>query len=316
MQSWGSGQSRNLMDRIKQYQESGKRLNAHLERMLDSEKGFPDPPTWGYAFTALSAAVQDDENSSGSRLFHTAIKHLEQQEKNSREYSWEFVVFAMQALRCLHGVKHPCVEQLTRYRKKGTRMFNWYLLRVVNKYFDKRLAWYDRVTFRLAINLYTTPEGMILDEFKTRSLQYHAFSLFVLIHIYHESKAEWLKNIIIKAGQLSEHLMMADGTALYLGRGQEQIFGYGALVYSLEYINRCLRALDQTKLEALAKRVLSFQRRDGSFPLVLRRIEPELAGINFSADRPHGWYGYNTLYDYQPFLAYCLLRTGQLSDGE
>ncbi|XKE47223.1 hypothetical protein LG302_08885 [Halomonas organivorans] len=302
------------MNRLKKYQESGKRLNAHLEQMLDHETGFPDPPTWGYAFTALSAAIDDGKNND-TPLFNMAIERLEQQEKHSKEYSWEFVVFAMQLLHRFHQVNHPSVKKFARYRKKGTRMFNWFLLRVANKSMDNRLTWHDRLSFRLALKIHMTGDGLILDELKTRSLQYHAFSLFVLIHIYQKVKSGWLKNAIIKAGSLSERLVMPDGTALYLGRGQEQIFGYGALIYSLEYINSHLITLDNDKLSALSERVLSFQRSDGSFPLVLRYVDPELPGIAFSRDRPPGWYGYNTLYDYQPFLAYCLLKTGWLSDG-
>jgi hypothetical protein len=126
--------------------------------------------------------------------------------------------------------------------------------------------------------------------------------------------ANFLREWLSRGALFSIQQMLMDGSMLWLGRGQEQIFGYGALIYALEYVNRKIQPLPEKNLQQLQEHVLSFQRPDGSFPLVLRRREPEMAKSNFTL-HPPGWYGYNTIYDYQPFLAYTLWRTAQLGRG-
>ncbi len=300
-----------MKDRIESYTESGEKLLVHLDAKLNAESGFPDEPSWGYAFIML-AVLQYNPNFPENRLAQRALRFLSNQNSSTINFPWEFIVYAVQNSCSLISNKKIDLP-FNKYNKKGTRMLNWYLLRQLNKSYFRRLNIVEIFQLRMAKLFYTTKEGLILDEQRTRSLQYHAFCLFVLAELMdrypeHEFIQEWFCNGI----KYSLSTILDDGTALYIGRGQEQIFGYGALIYSLEKYNKNIQKIDPYILNALQKRVLGFRRDDGSFPLVLRKRQPEQGEVSFKKDKPLGWYGYNTLYDYQPFLAYCLLKTGRL----
>lgn len=295
--------------RKKQYEKSGLELVKHLDLMLDQEIGYPDKPSWGYAFTLLSALISN--NGSNSTLAEKSLYWLKQQDMTHPNYSWEFVIFAL--YQAMHESKESIILPVDGYREKGTRMFNWFLLRNVNKKLCGVFGIVDAMKLRLSSYLYQDKEGLILDEFKTRSLQYHAFCLFMLAELLDiMPDKKWIKRWFLRGIEFSIDQILPDGTALYLGRGQEQIFGYGSLLYVLEYCHHKVKPLDEDILSRVAQKVLSFQRPDGSYPLVLCHREPEPAFISFKLDKPAGWYGYNTLYDYQPFLAYCLLKAARL----
>ena len=296
--------------RLEQYRDAARRLHDHLEGRLEPRQGYPDSPSWGYAFSALlSSAIHPGRITDFTRR---ALALLERQETD-RDFPWEFVVYAVQQTKRLLPTDTALPWDLR--RSKGTRMFNWFLLRQLNRgWFGCHPLW-TRTKLQIAKSLYTTDEGMILDEFRTRSLQYHAFSLFLLCELAEQHPdAGFLRDWLEAGARFSSRHILADGSALWIGRGQEQIFGYGALIYALGYVHNRISPLGEPKvLERLQARLLPFQRSDGSFPLVLRRREPEPPDTCCS-DNPPGWYGYNCLYDYQPFLGYLLWRTWQLGE--
>ncbi len=300
-----------MKHRIESYNDSGRKLLAHLDTQLNAESGFPDEPSWGYAFTML-AALQENSNYLDNKLAQRAAGFLGNQNSATVNFPWEFIVHAVQHSAALVNSKKIDLP-FNQYRKKGTRMLNWYLLRQLNKSYFRPLNIAEIFLLKMARLFYTTKEGLVLDEQRTRSLQYHAFCLFILAELMDRyPEHEFIKAWFCHAIKFSLSTILDDGTALYIGRGQEQIFGYGALIYSLEKYNKNHQEIDPSILDALQKRVLGFQRDDGSFPLVLCKRQPEQEEVSFRKDKPSGWYGYNTLYDYQPFLAYCLLKTGRL----
>lgn len=294
--------------RLVAYRTAALKLRDYLDAQLQPESGYPDRPSWGYAFTALLAVSSAD--GVVTPMAEKALRCLASQNGDDANYSWEFVVYAVQRMkRLLPSATLP--KDID--RAKGTRMLNWFLLRQLNRgWFGKNALW-TLAKVRLAMSLYTSEEGLIMDELRTRSFQYHAFCLFVICELLEQHpSANFLRRWLAVGADFSVRQMLADGSMLWLGRGQEQIFGYGALVYSLEYVNRYVFPLPIESLNLLQQHVLSFQRQDGSFPLVLRRREPESRIASFR-QAPPGWYGYNTLYDYQPFLGYTLLRTSMLN---
>jgi len=291
------------------YRLSGERLLKHLDAVLHPDTGYPDKPSWGYAFSYLAALLTKDGESSP--LAKKALHHLALQDSTDLNYSWEFVVYALQTARYRSPNLIPA--HMDGYREKGTRMFNWFLLRRLNKKLCNTYNTIDHLKLWLASKIYQESSGLILDEFKTRSLQYHAFCLFAIAELLETDPGNtWLKRWFTEGIRFSLSQTLEDGTALYIGRGQEQIFGYGALIYSIEYCHSKVKTLNEDCINQISARLLSFQREDGSYPLVLRHRDPEPKTANFADDKPAGWYGYNTLYDYQPFLAYCLLKASNL----
>lgn len=295
--------------RKEKYRSSGLALTNHLDKMLCPERGYPDDPSWGYAFSLLVSLVSN--GGCISPQAEKALHFLKQQDMQHPNYSWEFVIFALQQSK--RESKESIALPIEGYREKGTRMFNWFLLRNVNKKLCNTFGAGDAIKLRAASWLYQDKSGLILDELKTRSLQYHAFCLFILCELLDlMPETNWLRQWFIRGISYSINHILPDGTALYLGRGQEQIFGYGALLYALEYCHHKVQPLDHNLLTRVSNKVLNFQRADGSYPLVLCHRAPELPLVDFKSDQPSGWYGYNTLYDYQPFLAYCLLKAARL----
>ena len=63
-------------------------------------------------------------------------------------------------------------------------------------------------------------------------------------------------------------LILSSGDALFIGRGQQHILGYGALIYVLEWfgLNHPNEKTD-VSLARVKKYVFGFRRADGSFPL-------------------------------------------------
>lgn len=296
--------------RLARYEAMALRLSDHLEQKLDIE-GYPDQPSWGYAFTALLAF--SISRGQPSEFGQRALRCLADQDSTHPNFSWEFVVYAVQKTKQLLPPNStlPCDVN----RSKGTRMLNWFFLRQVNRGWFKGNKWGSLLKLRLAKHIYTDQSGLIMDELATRSLQYHAFCLYLLCDLVDRyPEIAFLKQWLIEGAEYSAENILPDGTALWIGRGQEQIFGYGSLVYALEYVHHCLKPLkNPAVLDQLQKKLISFQNQNGSFPLVLCRREPEPPEVTF-ANAPPGWYGYNTLYDYQPFLGYTLLRVSRLRE--
>lgn len=281
---------------------SAYKLAEYLNKQINENNSYMDLPTWGYSFSALfnySLNIFKNEQE-------IALKLLHKQDLANKEFSWEFVIFAALIMSQCNETKAIIPKEFLNYREKGTRMFNWFLLRCHNKILLRKDKFNTLIKLKIALQLYQTKEGLILDEFKTRSLHYHAFCLFILAHIIKIHDTPWLRISFERGIKYSLQHILKDGTSLYIGRGQEQIFGYGALLYSLEFYNSNFTPLKVSILDSVTDKITRFQRLNGSFPLVLRNIFPEKENINFKDNQPYGWYGYNTLYDYLPFLGYCM----------
>jgi len=68
----------------------------------------------------------------------------------------------------------------------------------------------------------------------SRSIQYHVFTLALLHRIYLIDPNRKLKSMILKGVEYFIRFIDPEGCFNYVGRGQEQIFGYAAAIYILE----------------------------------------------------------------------------------
>ena len=284
------------------YARTAGALVDYLRASQDREGRFPERPSYGYAFTAWYGQLVPGTNEELSRRALAAHAGVD---REWNVYPWEFITFALGSLERLRPGFVPR-ELLEGHRVRGTRMTNWRLLRLVNRamlHGPSARVWVAAQTIR---RLFTTREGLIQDQLATRSLQYHAFSLFLVARLHALCGWPFLLDWLRHGVAYSRRHILADGTAMYLGRGQEQVFGYGSLLVAMEYLDRvCPKCHTGEAAARVYRRLASFQRPDGSFPLVLRRRQPEKPQARF-AEHPAGWYGYNTLYDYLPFLGVCL----------
>ena len=275
----------------------------YLNSQLDIDKGYPYKTTWGYAFTYLVALILEN-----NELSRKSLKHLLKQDTNDKNYPWEFIVFALKESQYFkfHKINHPATE----LKSKGTSVLNWRLLNFYNKILFKKNNFINQNFIRILVKIHQKPYGLLMDEFNTRSLQYHNFSLLLLLKIYEkDQQVKWLKKKIQLAMQFSLDNIFSDGTSQFIGRGQEQIFGYGSLIASIKLFEKLLGDNFDNQLNLLVDKIISHQKSNGFIPLVLRS-ENILENIsNYSSDKElGGWYSYNSTFDYLPFLGYCLLQ--------
>lgn len=145
------------------------------------------------------------------------------------------------------------------------------------------------------------------------SLQYHCFSLLLLQEIWQLTGWAFVQTAVQRGHQAIGRFILGNGDSLYLGRGQQQIFGYGSLLYFLAARANAGSQEAVAQIDQVWQFVRQFQQADGRFPLVLRAGEDGYPKVVDTADpRWLGWYGYNNLFDYLPFLGVQLARAAQL----
>lgn len=261
---------------------------------------------YGISFTTLLLAMRDEldtENKNKLEMLFGALDF------SDPEFHWEFNNFALLLYQSLGGSGYQSFLEEIQF--KGTPCTNWSLLRACAKILaseDDSLLEVERVKEKLRHR--QLDNGLIEDDPKVRSFQYHCFSAALCELIYERTGDEFFYDAFVRALSFIRHFILPNGETLYVGRGQQQSFGYGTLVYILA---KGYYYFDDPTLLGDLDRVLSylerFQRDDGSFPLVLNGIEDSIPSGGVMDDPKFvGWYPYNNYYDYLPFMAvFCQL---------
>ena len=238
----------------------------------------------------------------------------------SKNFHHEFNNYAL--IHLVTTFKHsqytPLISSLS-YSKNTTT--NWTLLRLLCKYKMNPQKGIIESVFDI-LQERQTPEGCIQDTPWDTSLQYHCFSNALLGELYELTKNERFLKYFLSWVNFIQNFILPNWQSLYIGRGQEQIFWYGSLIYILSLAFSLTQ--DESYLSSLSKvkeYVSSFIRVDGSIPLVLRKEETSIpTSINLN-NKFLWWYNYNNYYDYFPFLLYyiqksnLLLQEIKMSDG-
>lgn len=210
--------------------------------------------------------------------------------KNNKEYPWEFIHWSI--LEC--GLTYHDIEGMI-YTFKGTRVLNWRLLAIFSKLFygNKIEKFIQIIWLRILLFTHVKANGLIQDRILTSSSQYHIFSCFLLCRIREHYGYQFLDPVIEKAFEYIVSNKIGENFYLWQGRGQQQIFGYAALLYVADYVGgadgeKCLTDILNViceKYEVLSK-----------LPLVIANDQEIL-----EADQV-GWYGYNNYIDYKSIL--------------
>lgn len=139
-------------------------------------------------------------------------------------------------------------------------------------------------------------DGCYDDEFnQSRPIQYHVFTLALLHRLYLLNNCPKIKKKFLEGVDYFLKFIDPDGDYNYLGRGQEQIFGYGAGLYVLEaakLLDAKNASIYQYNRDLMWGYLLSFQKND-IFPLVLN---------SRSDAEKFGWYDYHHSTVYVAFL--------------
>lgn len=140
------------------------------------------------------------------------------------------------------------------------------------------------------------------------SLQYHCFSLLLLWEIWQLTGWRFVQTAVQRGHQAISRFILDNGDTLYIGRGQQQIFGYGSLLNLLANLAASGNKTAADQLATVWSFVGRFQQQDGRFPLVLAGGDN---GYATKTEPRAGWYSYNNLFDYLPFLGVQLAQAAQ-----
>ncbi|MFZ5516461.1 MAG: hypothetical protein ACOY90_07465 [Candidatus Zhuqueibacterota bacterium] len=130
---------------------------------------------------------------------------------------------------------------------------------------------------------------------QSRPIQYHVFTLALLHRMYMVQPSPKIRRRFLEGVEFFIKFIDPDGCYNYMGRGQEQIFGYGAGLYVLEaakMLDEKNAAIYQYNRDLMWNYLLSYQ-NDGRFPLVLNHRKEE---------EKFGWYDYHHATVYTAFL--------------
>lgn len=233
-------------------------------------------------------------------------------------YHWDFQNYAfLETYRLLRDVLTPTEKArweqgLTHWRENDNNsLTNWIAMRAYSARLRYQLfhSSADRLKcwWRLKRMQRARQADGCFDDFRnsSRPIQYHVFTLALLHRIWLLHRSATIRRQFLAGVNYFIPFIDPDGSFNYLGRGQEQIFGYGVAIYVLEAAKNLDAAnapMYQRLLERLWRYLLQFQRA-GVFPLVL----------NSHDDRERcGWYDYHHFSVYNSFLGVWLALAHQV----
>lgn len=234
-------------------------------------------------------------------------------DKNDSQFHWEFNNYAL-----LDYYQNSMDKSIKKYleplRFKNTPVTNWTLLRSVSRLLarkDEKLAISEA---KNKIKNFQLCSGLILDAKNDKSFQYHCFSMAMIGEIYEHVQDDYFKNSFLKGVDFIRNFILSNGETLYIGRGQNQSFGYGALIYILSL---AYKYTNDTSLLGDVEKVKNFlvhhQREDGGFPLVMNGVERTIPKVIDIQDEEFvGWYPYNNYFDYLPFMGFFIAKAEEI----
>lgn len=289
-----------------------ERLGTYLIRYINENRGFRHRTFYGETFSLLFLKLTDQLTP---QLRDLLVHAYTDKPKADPEFHWEFNNYALLKYKSLTS-DESVHSLLTPLRFKYTLSTNWKLLRLHTSWLAGEDHTAVRVEASKILRQRQSANGQIWDGKRDRSFQYHAFSVAMVGELFRLSGDPFLRERFEMGVKFIRHFVLANGDSLYVGRGQQQLFGYASLAYALALGQVILgdRSLGN-ELEKVLNRVASFQRADGSFPLVFNPEEYASSTIPDQKNPAPGWYPYNNLFDYLPFAAYLLAETATLLDS-
>ena len=287
-----------------------KDISAYIKNHVRNNSGFGARTFYGEAFTLALLANTGELDAEVEKTLLDSLNALDHEDP---AFHWEFNYYALSEYNKISKVK-SFDKMFKCGRFTGTKCTNWSLLRYLHL---MKVSENPEAFIKKSIRLIESTQlgnGLILDQPDVKSFQYHCFSLSIIIEIYEFTNEEYFLSAFMKGVEFIRRFIIQNGMALYIGRGQEQIFGYGTLVYLLAQAFKITK--DKAFYVDLSKVVTYLQkhvRKDGSFPLVLNKDEKGTPGA-FGANETKfpGWYAYNNYFDYLPFLGLYLYKAYEI----
>lgn len=281
-------------------------LAEFIKSWVKKNNGFKCRSFYGETFALAFLYRENMLDEFSKRCLYNSFDALD---KEDSQFHWEFNNYAL-----ISYLNESCDDSIRKHleplRFKHTPCTNWTLLRSnvrICAGFENEIALKEA---KRKIEKFQLDSGLILDDPGVKSFQYHCFSMAMIAEIFCLTKDSFFLNSFLRGVSFIRNFILHNGEALYIGRGQNQSFGYGVLIYilALAYSFSNEKSL-LGDIDRVIKFLEKFQRKDGSFPLVLNGVEnsipvkPDLLNEEFV-----GWYPYNNYFDYLPFFGLFLSK--------
>lgn len=284
-----------------------------LDQTLARHGVLPGRSFYGESFTALLLGLAGVSYAGAVARLGELYRG---KDKEDPGFHWEFNKYAWCLLYRETG-NEMAREFALPLRFMNTAVTNWILLRSCTRLLARTETAEATREAASVLRRFQSPSGLICDQPNVRSFQYHCFSAVMAAEIFALSGDPFFLDRFRRAAEFSERFVLRTGDALYVGRGQQQSFGYGALVCLLAVA--CQRFGASRHLASLSRSLSfleGFRRPDGSFPLVLNGTEQGYPPASSASDpRYPGWYAYNNYFDYLPFLGVFLRKAADALEG-
>lgn len=299
-----------LAERINRLAEG---IAQYIQSVLSLHGRLPARSFYGESFSALLLGYSGTQYAAA---YAQLCNLYRVKDKTTPNFHWEFNKYAWCTLYRKTGDEEARAFALP-LRFRGTPVTNWALLRSCTRYLaeiESKKAYHEAVS---VLKHFQLRSGLICDERNVRSFQYHCFSAALVAEIYQFSGKTFFRDSFRRAADFIEKFVLRTGDSLYIGRGQQQLFGYGALCCLLATAYHNFReARYIAALERCLVFLQAYQRSDGSFPLVVNGNEvgyPRSAAA--SDNRFPGWYAYNNYFDYLPFAGVFFRKAAEAIGG-
>ncbi|EKN66453.1 hypothetical protein BABA_15127 [Neobacillus bataviensis LMG 21833] len=285
-------------------------IGNFIMKWLSDKSGFECRSFYGEAFSlSLLEGLEILDDATRMKLVNSYIKL----DKEDSQFHWEFNNYALLNYLNMKNDKE-IYDFIYPLKFKHTPVTNWTLLRSNARLLakqDENKAISEALS---KVNNFQLDSGLILDQKQDESFQYHCFSIAMIGEIYELTNREEFYKSFISGVNFIRNFILSTGDTTYIGRGQKQSFGYGALIYILTLAYKFTE--DNSLLNDIKKvknLLVRHQHTDGSFPLVLNGIEqPIPKKVNIEDPSYVGWYPYNNYFDYLPFMGYFVLKASNV----
>lgn len=326
---------------IPMYEKTIKNLYEWLLKLQVKEKGYDhggiydpiDKRVFGEHYSAthfalLSAVLfrmtNDLKYLNSARLaidFHIRTSK-DEYKYGDWAYHWEFNNYAfLETYNLLYGSlsseeREEWETSIRSWKSTGNHVTNWLAMNAYSYLLRYRLFGSLPDYLRYRKDLFHVKRAQLNDgcfedvKGESNPIQYHVFTLAILHRIFQVTKNNDLKNRFLRGVDYFKYFVDPDGDFNFKGRGQEQIFGYGAAIYILEAAKN-LDSKNRGEYRYLSKKVygylLEFVNEEGYFPLVLNE---------YNDSEKMGWYDYHHLTVYNAFLGAWLAMSSMILEND
>lgn len=294
----------------KELLEISKQISFFIKEWLIDKNNFESRTFYGSTF---SLALLERTGYLQPDIKEKLLNAYKEYDKKDSQFHWEFNNYALLQYHIFSGDK-DILELIYPLKFKNTPCTNWTLLRSNSRFIadqDSSLALKEA---KGKIKRYQLKSGLILDDRNVKSFQYHCFSMAMIAEMFEKTGDKDFYISFISGVDFIRKFILSSGDTIYIGRGQRQSFGYGALIYILALAYKYTK--DSTIIGDLNKIVTylkKFQLNDGSFPLVMNGIKQGIPKVVDIKDTIYaGWYPYNNYFDYLPFMGFFISKAHEV----